>query len=85
MLAWSTTRGLAALQRLNRHLNQLVTKRLALVLQPLETSPYNLRRGFGVSYNPAGFAPSSVCIWQIKGSAIKRPRCWRLVRWRCRS
>jgi hypothetical protein len=71
VLAWSTTRGLAALQRLNRHLNQLVTKRLALVLQPLETSPYNLRRGFGVTLQPSGFCTQQCLHLANKGLGDK--------------
>ena len=71
VLAWSTTRGLAALQRLNRHLNQLVTKRLALVLQPLETSPYNWRRGFGVTLQPSGFCTQQCLHLANKGLGDK--------------
>ena len=39
VIALSAARELAALRRVNRLLYQLVTKRLALMLQPLETSP----------------------------------------------
>ena len=49
VIALSAARELAALRRVNRLLYQLVTKRLALMLQPLETSPYNLRHGYGVT------------------------------------
>ena len=55
VIALSAARELAALRRVNRLLYQLVTKRLALTLQPFETSPYNLRHGYGVTLQPSGF------------------------------